>query len=64
MEILLTTMVGLEDSTLRHVREEFGLEGERLRNGRVLVRGSEEDAVRLAYSGRTFERAMLLLDVV
>jgi len=64
MEILLTTMVGLEETALKHVRSAFGLKGKKLRNGRVVVEGTEEDVVRLNYMGRTFERVMILLDVV
>ncbi|HID09568.1 TPA: class I SAM-dependent RNA methyltransferase, partial [Candidatus Micrarchaeota archaeon] len=63
MELLLTTMVGLESVVLEEVREDFGLRGERIRNGRVAVRGDLEDVVRLSYSGRTFERVMILLAV-
>ncbi len=57
-------MVGLEETTLKHVRESFGLSGEKQRNGRVIIEGEMEDAVRLVYAGRTFERVMILLDVV
>ncbi len=63
MKILLTTMVGLEETTLKHVERDFGLRGEKIRNGRVLVDGSYEDAVRLVYAGRTFERVMILLGI-
>ncbi len=64
MQFLITTMVGLEETTLKHVRESFGLSGEKQRNGRVIIEGEMEDAVRLVYAGRTFERVMILLDVV
>ena len=64
MKFLLTTMVGLEETTLKHVHDGFGLSGEKQRNGRVIVQGNAEDAVRLVYAGRTFERVMILLDVV
>jgi len=57
-------MVGLEETTLKHVGEHFSLRGEKLRNGRVIVQGDEQDAIRLVYAGRTFERVMILLDVV
>jgi len=64
MKILLTTMVGLEETALKHARDAFGLKGKKLRNGRVIVEGNEEDVVRLNYAGRAFERVMILLDVV
>ena len=63
MDILLTTMVGLEDVVLNELENDFGLRGKKLRNGRVVVKGDPEDVVRLSYSGRTFERVMVLLAV-
>ena len=49
---------------MKHARDEFGLKGKKLRNGRIVVDGKEEDVIRLNYAGRTFERVMILLDVV
>lgn len=63
MRILLTTMVGLEHVVLDEVKKEFGLRGKKLRNGRVVINGNIEDVVYLSYSGRTFERVMILLAV-
>ncbi len=63
MQLLLTTMVGLEEVVVDELKE-MGLRAEKLRNGRVLAEGSEEDVVRLNYMGRTFERVHIVLDIV
>lgn len=64
MDILITTMVGLEEIALEEMRWDFGLRGKKLRNGRILVKGEPEDVVRIAYFSRIPERVMVLLNMV